>query len=342
MSDGLAQRVKDFACRILDRRGGIVDWPDEQAEGMAMLPPDVADALRCMEILPLSARADGPLPLTLSSDFLDRTECLLAAEPNVVRLRAPSLYLKQSDLTPLIDRRFSWLNARVRVQETIPARVLYETWYFRAVLDSADRWEELVSVTINGTSGARAPWCNPFGQNASALQPLQPSPGTPPTAQAVRRAARCVLTDVRGRSAAFVSRQEARLDRDRRRLKDYYGALLSEDRRRTKRLTKPPDPEQQKARAKAVQLELRRKFAELEERYAFRLDLAPLAVVQLDCPVLLVHCHVQRKTAARVHEVFWNAVGKELEPMACHKCGQSTFAVAFSDDDVVALCPACH
>jgi hypothetical protein len=342
MSEPLSGRLKDFACRLLNRRGALVDWPETAQEGWAMLPAEVAAALHCMEILPLSPQPSSPLPLNLSSDFLDRIEPLLAAEPAVVRLRLPSAYLKQSDLPALVARTFTWPNARVRVQQTLPVQVEYHTWFFAAVLDSADRWEDLVKVTINASSGAEVPWGDPFRHELLQFQEAEPGPEGASATLTLRQAARCALGGVREDSRTFVSRVEARLDRDRRRLNEYYGALLREDRRRASRHVRPPDPEQQKARSQAVRLELQRKLAELQERYAFRLTLSPLAVVQLDCPALAVDCHVLRKTASQTHRLFWNALGKGLEPLACRRCGKSTFTLMFTDEQVESLCTACH
>jgi len=96
------------------------------------------------------------------------------------------------------------------------------------------------------------------------------------------------------------------------------------------------------AKAKAVELELRRKLAELDERYACRLDLTPLALVRTDCPALAVRCHVLRRSAGRTIPVFWNALTKELEPLCCSRCGVSTFTLAFSDDTLAACCASCQ
>ncbi len=110
---------------------------------------------------------------------------------------------------------------------------------------------------------------------------------------------------------------------------------------RTRRVPED-DPAQREAKAKAVQLELRRKLAELEERYTCHIDLKPLALVRINCPALAVQCHVLRRSAARIHTIYWNALNKDLEPLCCCRCGASTFSVAFSDDQVAAFCASCR
>jgi hypothetical protein len=338
MNNAVQTRLREFTCRLLGRQGAEVDWPQQAEQGLALLPANVAETLRCMEILQLTPEAAGPLPINLSSDFLDRVEPLVQAEPPVVASRIPAAYLKQSDMAEPVARAFTWLNARVRVQAAEPARTEYHTWFFLATLDSADRWQQVVRVTLNASSGARVRFTDVLAEELPQAEPAELPNDGPSTLLAAARAA---LGQVQTDSQPFVARLELRLGRDRKRLQDYYRALLRGDSKRTGRRAGEPYPAERDAKAKAVRLELHRKLTELDERYACRVDLAPLGMVRLDCPALAVRCHVQRRSASRLHTLFWNPICKELEPLACSRCGASIFTVAFSDNEVAALCSAC-
>jgi len=102
-----------------------VDWPAGAREGLALLPSNVAETLHCLEVLPLATDSGSPLPISLSSDFLDRVEPLVGAEAHVVSSRIPEAYLKRADMAEPVARAFTWLNARVRVTATEPPRVEY-------------------------------------------------------------------------------------------------------------------------------------------------------------------------------------------------------------------------
>lgn len=335
----IADRLREFASRLLERRGAVVDWPSETNQGLALLPSEVAQTLDCLEILPLVADGDSPLPVSLTSDFLDRVEPLVLAEPQLVRLRVPEAYLKRSDMSEPVARAFTWLNARVRVQAAEPTRTEYHTWYFLATLDSADRWQQVVRVNVNASTGAEVPLLDFMNAGAAPVQP-----GDPPAEYRCTQlsAVRCALRCLGLQSRPFVERLEGRLGRDRQRLQDYYRALLRDDGGRAARRAPEQDSAQRAAKTKAVELELRRKLTELDERYACRLDLTPLALVQTDCPALAVQCHVLRRSAGRTIPIFWNALTKELEPLCCSRCGVSTFTLAFSDDRLAARCASCQ
>ncbi len=339
MSGPVEDRLRGFTCRLLHRHGANVDWPAGAQEGLALLPRNVAETLHCLEILPLAAESGSPLPVNLSSDFLDRVEPLVQAEPLVVSLQIPTAYLKRSDMAEPVARAFTWLNARVRVVAAEATRTEYHTWYLMATLDSADRWQQVVRVSVNVSSGAQASLSDLVDMNVAMAEPADLPVDHPSTELAAVRAA---LSQIQSESHAFMERLESRLKRDRKRLQGYYGALLRGDGHRSRRRGVQEDPTQRAAKVKAVQLELRRKVAELDERYACRVDLTPLALVRIDCPALAVKCHVQRRSAARMHTIYWNPLSKDLEPIRCSRCGISTFSVAFSDDKVAAFCAACH
>src|SRR3990167_4669837 len=107
MSRPVDDRLREFTSRLLPRQGAEVDWPSGTEQGLALLPRNMAETLGCLEILPLAADSGSPLPINLSSDFLDRVEPLVRAEPEVVSLQIPTAYLKRSDMAEPVARAFT-------------------------------------------------------------------------------------------------------------------------------------------------------------------------------------------------------------------------------------------
>jgi hypothetical protein len=103
MNRPVEDRLRAFTSRLLQRRGAEVDWP-AGGEGLALLPTEVAQTLRCLEVLPLAPDGESPLPINLTSDFLDRVEPLVGAEPAVARRRIAEAYLKRADMTEPVAR----------------------------------------------------------------------------------------------------------------------------------------------------------------------------------------------------------------------------------------------
>jgi hypothetical protein len=303
-----------------------------------MLPPDVADAVGAADdIVPLGCEANTGLAVNLAGDFLVWSGRLLDAVPSVGTFRVRDLYLKRKDLDEGIGRAFTWLNAKVKLREGRETTVEYHTWWFHAALSSEDRWETCFCISLNATSGVEVEIPDPLG-----LWELQPqSERTSQMPPSYDRAAEVARRRLLRLSAAFLDRMDARLQRDRKRLRDYYHALLRESEKKKARGHAQPDPEKVEATRRAVNLELRRKLAELDERYAIAAKLRPVILIRTEVPVLAVDLSVFRKQAQKKHTIYWNPLLKHFEPLACSRCGDSTFTVAFANETVEPLCPKC-
>ena len=104
----------------------------------------------------------------------------------------------------------------------------------------------------------------------------------------------------------FLDWMDARLQRDRKRLHDDHHALLRESDKKKARGHAQSDPEKIEATKRAVDLELRRKLGELDERYAMEQTLRPVVLVRMEVPVLAVDLSVFRKQ--------WHKFTRSLEP----------------------------
>lgn len=339
MSDTIQPRLRGFTESVLIRSGALVEWPAASDAGLAILPPDVAAKLRCSESVKLSHRPETEgLCANLATDFLDRMVPLLDAVPRIGRFQMPEMYLKKGDMNEAIGRAFTWHNAKVVARDAKPASVEYHGWYFLASLASEDRWEDVVSVTINAASRACVRLPEPLGM--IDLEPAADDGRAKPPSTC-RVAASEAGRQMERRAAQFVARLESRLDRDRRRLRDYYGALLREENTRKRRTATEDDAQKHLAKRRAVELELGRKLAELDERYAIQAELTPIVLIRFSVQALAIHCEVFRKQARKMRVIYWNPLLKELEPLSCHACGRSAFSIAFTNIDVEPLCSEC-
>jgi len=333
MSTGVQTRLREFTRTVLERRGALVEWPDSADEGWAMLTQQLITRLGGGELLRLTHQSvEGALSVNFATDFLERLAPLLEAEPRVAALQIPEMYLKRAAMDEPVAREFTWLNAKVRVAGTEAQRVEYHAWTFRAAIRSEDTWEDVITIVLNAASGAEVPL--PDLLALTDTLPYAPAGAAPDT---LRQATQRAAAQVEECAAEFIGRLESRLRRDRKRLKDYYHALLRE----TKESETADGAEKAEAKRRAVELELRRKTSELEERYSIQAVLAPLTLVRLEMPALAVQCDVFRKQARKQHTLYWNPLLTALEPMRCSRCGAGAFAFAFTDDTVEPQCAAC-
>src|SRR5208283_3396472 len=162
----IREDLQSFATTVLERRGGLVDWPAGAAEGTAMVPAEVAAILELPgEVVPLTTEpGHGGLCVNLAADFLETAGRVLAAEPRIGDFKLADLYLKRGTLDAAVQRTFAWLNAKVTMADTRATSVEYHTWWIRAAIRSEDRWETRLKLTINSASGVEIDFPDPLGQ----------------------------------------------------------------------------------------------------------------------------------------------------------------------------------
>ena len=205
MTSSIEQELRAFATTLLERRSALVEWAAGD-EGTAIVPPELSASLGADgELLRLSTRPGGKgWCLSLATDFLDTASLLLEQEPRVGTFRVRELYLKRGDLDEAVRRVFSWLNAKVRLQDTRAVRVEYHTWWFHALLLSEERWETRFPITVNASSGTEVE-----PPDLLDLWEFEPHPAAcrqpPPT---YRQAARRAQLRLRELASGFLDRME--------------------------------------------------------------------------------------------------------------------------------------
>jgi hypothetical protein len=339
----LNRDLQEFAVELFEHSGGIADWPALDVPGTVVMPAKVAQTahLPAEEFLLNLTTAPGTLQVGLGGEFLDVAARLLdTAVPRDGSFQIPLRHLSGRDLADKIEQTFAWQNARGRCQMAQPALVEYHLWALHASLQSEDVWESLIRVAINAESQAIVELPDVLQESDLVGDTGDPTatPGEPGTyATAIAEGKRRLIAD----SAKFVTRLEQRLERDRKRLQDYYRALSREADGSKRRTAVVPSPEEIAAKKQAVDLELRRKLAELNETYALLAVLRPLLVARVRLPVLVVLIAIQRKQAIRDYRLYWNSLNKRFDPLSCSRCHRATFSATFTNESVDLLCNAC-
>ena len=337
----LDRELRAFAIELFEHSGGVADWPAAQASGSAVVPPGVANAAQLPgeEFALGETAAPGALQVSLAGEFLDTAARVLdVAVPRDGSFCIPQRHLTSRDLTEKILHTFGWQNARARYSTAEPALVEYHLWMLLGSLRSEDVWEALFHVAVNAESQAVIEMPDVFREpdlHGDEWASQWDDPMTYATAIAEGKR-RLMLA-----SAEFVHRIEQRLERDRKRLEDYYRALARGADSPKRRAAAAPSPDEIAAKKRVVELELRRKLAELSDRYALRAELRPVALARVRLPALVVPIVIQRKQALRDYRLYWNSLIKKFEPLSCSRCRRGTFSATFTNEAVDLLCQAC-
>ena len=89
-----------------------------------------------------------------------------------------------------------------------------------------------------------------------------------------------------------------------------------------------------------MNLELRRKLAELDQRYAMESVVRPVVLIRTEVAVIAADLSVFRKQAQRWHTIYWNPLLKQFDPIRCGRCGARLRRGLYEPGGRTA-CPAC-
>jgi hypothetical protein len=342
MSMAVQEELQDFTRELFTAAGGIIDWPDGEPLGDALVTAEVAELLQlpseafALTIPPVS----GGLSISLSGEFLDLASRILEARiPRIGSYQLTGQTTRKSDFQKLVEDSFSWNNVRVKIKQVVPQQTEYHLWHFQGTLKADDVWEGLVTAFINSRSLVALS----LSEIPLELDDLSdmPTTSTPNWQQTFTLATELAQTKMLEESSLFQQRVEQRRKRDHKRLKDYYGALRKEASTFNKRTKVIPSEEEVQARERAIDLELRRKLAETDERYSIFGTLKPLTLNRVLLTTTAIELAVQRKQAIANYTLYWNPLLKGLEPLRCQKCLKGTYSPAFSNETVQPYCPPC-
>lgn len=334
--------IADFATTMIEHSGGIVDWMPDHSAAVVMAPEELAQSLgQLSETFRFTREtADNSLTLSLAGEFLDlASRTLRVFVPAVGSFEYPEVSLRKSEFASVIEKTFGWQNARCRIGGTHPMKIPYQLWWFHVTFQSEETWEAIVPLSLNSVTGCVVPL-----DNILDLESLQPAKqvevniDVEATLPCVGRRVQAIAMD---RGSEFLQRIDSRRQRDQKRLRDYYKAMINESSKPNRRTKVALSLEEAQARKNVIQSELMRKLEELDARYQVAATVRPIALAEVRLPVMGVDCEIQRKAATRNYRVYYNALLHTMEPLLCCRCSQPSFNFWFENETVNALCARC-
>lgn len=338
--------LQSFVGAVLTRCGGVTE-PRADDRILALLPPPVAASLGVGEEVGLCLRgatSPGEVHAGFGAAALARICALTETLHRCYRVEIGAPPPKKERVEREAEAALALRDGTAKI-ECIEAGVLdYILADFRYIALSEDRHEGLVSIALGLKSGCSSPGLA-RGLDAYLLaHPEARRPwtgaGWPEGVEAqIERVSRLALACARSETESFVARMTRRLQRDAVRIEDYYQTLRDEVERRRARTGGQGDVKLE-AKIAAIEGEKLRRRHDLERRYAVRLRLEPLAVLQVRTSGLVVRIRVRRRGASSEVRLGWNAVARELDRWTCDACGQEVQAPALCDS-LHRLCAGC-
>jgi hypothetical protein len=355
--------LPDVIADVLTYHGAVVEKTAEDCLEV-VVPPEIAPILNVSEYVRLSFPYGGTceyaVSATFDSKFFGSLGKLFA---NVGKFA--SVHLEPS--LPNIEKTARIVNERLVFQNAVfrPDRVeISDISYLLVCLKytalSDEKHEGIVPVLINGLNLSTTPLESAFGQVLENLRELDSSAdkeqyvenhirknpaltlGSEALAKTFHAACAAGIKIVLERQQEFIKSLNRRLNRDVKRVFEYYGALKGEiDRKREGVEGSDGKTDALINKLNAIEAERKGKIQDLIAKYALNIRIEPLTAVAIETRGPLFWITIKRRLAARRFPVTYNTVVRGLDALPCESCFHPRGGYCVCDDKLHIVCSEC-
>jgi hypothetical protein len=336
MENGEKQEIylPQFVADILTHHGGLVE-NGEQGLLEFVLPPAMAATLKIAEHGRLNFTyadiAGEAIDASYDSDLFTNIAHFFQEKGKWATATFPPYEPGTEKIVKTLRERLSLTNAVVSVGNIESGDIFYLLVYFKYAAFSDERQEGIVGVLLQEKSLSTA---EIQGNGQEILEKLSQGEVIPPcTGDDMGRdiSIACKVAEgmVQQRTEDLVKSLERRLNRDVKRVCEYYETLKQEARKslekkaiaESKRGSLTENLEQQIGdKLHAIGSEQEWKIRDLISQYALQVEIQPLAAVRIKTSSLIFHMAIKRRLSTRKFALSYNPLLHQLDRLPCEAC----------------------
>jgi hypothetical protein len=279
------------------------------------------------------------------SEFFQAMADLFAAKPRAAMATHPGFSVSGERLSAAIHHRIVFANGTFRLKATEPRPANYVLGFFKYTALSDEKREGLFALLANGLSGSVV---NPGGNLPRILEELaEADPRFPPPAPEIESSLRTACAAAPACAAAelapYIQSADRRLNRDGKRVCEYYAALKREAERAAERKALAGEISREKIQEKlqAIEAERKWKMLDLVSKYSLSIRLDPFAAVGIATSASLAWIEIRRRLSSRTFPVVFNPLTRSLDPLPCESCRHPRGGYFLCDEKLHIVCAVC-
>lgn len=295
---------------------------------------------------------------TYELEFFRAMERILSGKGKIARATYPSLLPHIEKISKWVPEKIVLSNATFRVQKAERQTVAYALLLFKYVALSDEKREGAFLLLVNeqnlstlllddsrsdflvGLENPEQAWAKPGEEILKALR-------------AGSVAASCIIKE---EFAPFVKSLERRLNRDIKRVFEYYETLKVETRKafEKKVLWGKDSAGQDKYEAsqqeienilskklEAIEREKRWKIQDLISKYALNVRIEPVSVIDIQAESFVFWLNIKRRLSSRAFPLTYNPLVRRIDPLPCEACFHPRGGYYVCDEKLHILCNSC-
>ncbi|MCD6570507.1 MAG: hypothetical protein J7L53_07370 [Deltaproteobacteria bacterium] len=140
----------------------------------------------------------------------------------------------------------------------------------------------------------------------------------------------------------FLKSLNRRLNRDLKRLQEYYSTIAREIEKALKKKSyREEDVKRELSRLEATKIEYYKKITDARGKYTLEILIEPINALRIFMPAVVFRLNLQRRKKKMTLEIPLNPISNRLEHLVCSNCHQPILNF-YLCDELHLLCPSCH
>lgn len=359
---GLNRPLPKVLSDILTLHGAILEEKgDDSLEYLS--PPSLSKRLGIPEHGRLSFSyhhsSEETISASYDSELFRAIEKVFSGKDKMAMAAYLSYLPNIEKLSKVVPEKIVLANATFRLQEIETHAVTYLLAFFKYVALSDEKKEGLFSLLVNELNlSTQSPAENLMDIMEELKEPesnlKQPGQETIKAFQAGYSAASLLVEE---EISHFIKSLERRLNRDIKRVFDYYEALKYEtqksiekktlwgentiEKQREDGIIKREGIEKPSGKLDAIEAEKKWKIQDLISKYALNIRLEPVSAIVIETQSCIFWIDIKRRLSSRRFPLTYNPMVKKMDPLPCEACFYPRGGYYICDEKLHIICTSC-
>lgn len=348
----MSKALPDVIADILTYCGAIVERTDNGCLDV-IAPPEVSQILNVPDYTRLSFSYDENQDNTIYASYdseMFKAMAGLLKDKGEFSIASFKFSLPNTEkLSKNLHEKIALNNATFRLESTEIKSHSYLLCYFKYIAISDEKQEGIVQVLINELSLSTTPLedrvvgLEHVGEELKNIE---------------RHDLRRILQSsyfagvaiAKEKLEDFIKSLERRLNRDIRRVYEYYETLKNETtiaiRKKAvstenKTIKGEDVDELLNKKINAIETECRWKIQDLITKYSLNIQIEPVSIIHIECQSPVFWINIKRRLATRLFPITYNPIIKQLDVLPCESCFNPKKPYYICDDKLHIICSTC-
>ncbi|MEW5766277.1 MAG: hypothetical protein AB1797_01450 [bacterium] len=365
----MERTLENFIAEIFSYYGGIVEKTG-RSDLNVIVPEGISKSLHIPEYTSLKFSPDESpeeaIYISYDSEFFNSIKILLPEEKRITYAQFKPYVPNTEKLSKSLPVKIILKNAAFRLEKIELETFSYLLIYFRYIAISDERYEGILPLLINQKNLSTMVWEDTLNIDLEGLKELdsEPEGHNPELLGIFPLAYSAAGFIVHQRLKDFITGLERRLNRDIKRVYEYYHSLKTEtktliekkstsleemnqindpliDKQIDTRKIKEAERERLLQKMDIIKAEQRLKIQDLIEKYALNIQIEPIAILNIETDAPIFWINIKRRLMQRKFPVTYNPFIRGIDPLPCEACLYPQNGYHICDQAVHIICDNC-